>query len=145
MDNRLALQIIKFVKIKRFFFRHGIHLQLMKKSLLIVNSIMGLVVLLAILFQSFDAMSHLEKQFSEKHCYHNYHHHKTEISHSHENVEQCFVCEFAFSSFISSSKISYTPQKVEIVTQYFPYYSKEITQFFGGSLFALRAPQNFIV
>ncbi|NBU80149.1 MAG: hypothetical protein EBS55_00685 [Flavobacteriaceae bacterium] len=117
----------------------------MKKRFLIVNSVMGLFVLLAILFQSFDAMSHLEKQFSEKHCYHKYHPHKTEISHSHKNVDHCFVCEFAFSSFISSSKISYTSQKIEIVFQYSPYYSKEITQFFRGSLFALRAPPNFIV
>ena len=127
------------------FFGHGLHLHLMKKRFLIVNSIMGLVVLLAILLQSFDAIGHLEKQFSEKHCYHNYHHHKTEINHSHENLDHCFVCEFAFSSFISPSKITFTSQKVEIVSKYSSYYSKEITQFFRGSLFALRAPPSFIV
>jgi hypothetical protein len=117
----------------------------MKKRFLIVNSIMGLFVLLAILFQSFDAMSHLKKQFSEKHCHHKYALNKTEVGHAHEGFDHCFVCEFAFSSFISPSKIRYTSQKVEIVIQYFPYYSKEITQFFRGSLFALRAPPNFIV
>lgn len=105
---------------------------------------MGLVVLLAILFQSFDAMSHLKKQFSEKQCHHKYALNKTEVGHVHEILDQCFVCEFAFSSFISPSKITYTSQKVEIVTQYFSYYSKELTQFFRGSLFALRAPPNFI-
>ncbi len=106
---------------------------------------MGLFVLLAILFQSFDAMSHLKKQFSEKHCHHKYALNKTEVGHSHEVLDQCFVCEFAFSSFYSPSKIRHSYQKVEIVTQYFPYYSIEITQFFRGSLFALRAPPNFIV
>ncbi|WP_309614696.1 hypothetical protein [Flavobacterium sp.] len=117
----------------------------MKKRFLIVNSIMGLVVLLAILFQSFDAMSHLEKQFSEKHCYHNYHHHKTEITHAHDGFDHCFTCEFTFSSFVSPSKLTFTSQKVEVVTKYYSYYSKEITQFFRGSLFALRAPPSFIV
>jgi hypothetical protein len=140
----LVLQIIKFVKIKRFFFGHDLHLQLMKKRFLIVNSAMGLVVLLAILFQSFDAMTHLEKQFSEKHCYHNYHHHKTEINHSHENLDHCFVCEFAFSSFISPSKTTFTSQKADVATKYSSHYSKEIAQFFRGSLFALRAPPSFI-
>ncbi len=106
---------------------------------------MGLVVLLAILIQSFDAIRHLEKQFSEKHCYHNYHHHKTEINHSHENSDHCFLCEFGFSSFISPSKIIFTSKKNEVTTKYSPYYSKEITHFFRGSLFALRAPPCFIV
>lgn len=105
---------------------------------------MGLVVLLAILFQSFDAIGHLEKQFSEKHCYHKYHYHKTEINHSHESLDHCFVCGFAFSSFVSPSKITFTSQKVQVVTKYCSSNSKEVTQFFRGSLFALRAPPSFI-
>jgi hypothetical protein len=105
---------------------------------------MGLVVLLAILFQSFDAISHLEKQFSKKQCEHSYNHHKTEINHEHESSEHCFICEFAFSSFISPSKINFASQKVQVVTKYSSFYSNEITQFFRGSLFALRAPPSFI-
>ena len=105
---------------------------------------MGLVVLLAILLQSFDAIGHLEKQFSEKHCHHKYNHHKTEITHAHEGLDHCFVCEFTFSSFISPSKIFFAAQKVQVFTKYSSYYSKEITQFFRGSLFALRAPPSFI-
>lgn len=106
---------------------------------------MGLVVLLAILLQSFDAMSHLEKQFSEKQCHHKYNHHQTEITHAHEGFDHCFVCEFAFSNFISPSKLTFTSQKVLVVTKYSSFYSKGITQFFRGSLFALRAPPSFIV
>ncbi|MCF6131268.1 hypothetical protein [Flavobacterium wongokense] len=116
----------------------------MKKRFLILNSIMGLVVLFAILFQSFDAMSHLEKQFSEKHCNHKYNHSQTEINHAHEGFDHCFTCEFAFSSFISPSKITFTVPKIQVVTKYSAYYSKEITQSFRGSLFALRAPPIFI-
>ena len=145
MDNRLVLQIIKFVKIKRFFISVDLHLRLMKKRFLLVNSIMGLVVLLAILLQSFDAIGHLEKQFSEKQCYHNYHHHKTEITHAHEGFDHCFTCEFTFSSFISPSKLTFISEKVEVDIKYSPYYSEEINQFFRGSLFTLRAPPSFIV
>jgi hypothetical protein len=109
-----------------------------------VNSIMGLVVLLAILLQSFDAMSHLEKQLSEEHCHHKYNHNKTEITHSHEGFDHCFTCEFTFSNFISPSKLTFTTPRIQVTTKYSSYYSKEITQSFRGSLFALRAPPSFI-
>lgn len=103
---------------------------------------MGLMVLSAILLQSFDAMNHLEKQFSEKHCHHKYNHHKTEITHAHEGFDHCFTCEFTFSNFISPIKIGFNSPKVEVTTKYSSFYSKEITQWFRGSLFALRAPPS---
>jgi hypothetical protein len=105
---------------------------------------MGLVVLLAILIQSVDAMSHLEKQFSEKHCHHKYNHSQTEINHAHEGFDHCFTCEFTFSNFVSPSKLTFISQKNQVETKYSPFYSKGITQFFRGSLFALRAPPIFI-
>lgn len=105
---------------------------------------MGLVVLLAILFQSFDAMSHLKEKFSKEHCQHEYNHSKTELHHGHHVLDHCFVCEFAFSSFISPLKTTFATQKVQVESKYSLYYSKEITQFFRGSLFALRAPPSFI-
>ncbi len=117
----------------------------MKKKFSIINPLMGLVVLFAILFQSFDAMSHLENQFSKKQCHHKYNHHKTEVSHAHEGFDHCFTCEFTFSNFITASKISFAFPKIEIATRYTSHYSKEITQAFRGSLFALRAPPSFIV
>ena len=122
-----------------------LHLHLMKKRFLIVNALMGLIVLLAILFQSFDAMGHMEKQFTEKHCNHKYNHHKTELHHAHEGFDHCFTCEFTFSNFISPTKVTFTIPKVQVATKYSSYYSKEITQSFRGSLFALRAPPTVIV
>ncbi len=101
---------------------------------------MGLIVLFAILFQSFDSLSHLEEKIFEKQCQHKYNHSKTEITHAHCGFDHCFVCEFAFSTFISPSKTNFTPQKNQVVTKYASFYSKEITCFFKGSLFALRAP-----
>ena len=70
----------------------------MKKRVLIVNTILGLIVLFSILFQSFHAMSHLEEQFVAKHCSHKYNHSKTEINHAHNDFDHCFTCEFTFSS-----------------------------------------------
>jgi len=105
---------------------------------------MGLMVLFAILFQSFDAMTHLEKQFSAKHCHHKYNHNHTEVSHAHEGFDHCFTCEFTFSNFITPSKTSFSFSKIQVATQYTSHYSREITQAFRGSLFALRAPPVFI-
>ena len=76
----------------------------MKRKLQLLNFGMGLIVLFAILFQSVHSFEHLAKQLSEKQCHHKYHSHKTEINHSHHNFDKCFVCEFAFSSYIPLSK-----------------------------------------
>jgi hypothetical protein len=116
----------------------------MKRKLHILNALMGLVVLFAILIQSIDAIGHLEQQFSTKHCHHSYNHSQTEVGHAHEGFDHCFVCEFAFSSFISTPTTVFTSPKVDLITKYSFCYSREITQFFRGSLFALRAPPGFI-
>jgi len=106
---------------------------------------MGLMILFAILSQSIHAIEHLAEQFSEKKCHHVYQHHHTELHHGHDGLEKCFVCEFAFSNFISPGKQSFTTAKEPYTNSYSAYYSKEITQFFRGSLFALRAPPSCIV
>ncbi|MBP6557792.1 MAG: hypothetical protein KA213_05450 [Flavobacterium sp.] len=120
----------------------------MKRKLLFTpeaSGLMGLMILFAIFFQSIHSFEHLVKQFSEKQCEHVYNHHKTEIGHGHDGLEKCFVCEFAFSSYTSIPIKSFEFQKTEAPTAYTVYYSKEITQKFRGSLFALRAPPSFIV
>lgn len=116
----------------------------MKRKLQLLNFGMGLIVLFAILFQSVHSFEHLAKQLSEKQCHHKYHSHKTEINHSHHNFDKCFVCEFAFSSYISLSKKEINFSNKEIVTKYSFEYSREIFSCFKGSLFSLRAPPVFI-
>ncbi len=106
---------------------------------------MGLMILFAIFFQSVHSFEHLVKQFSEKQCEHVYNHHKTEIGHGHDGLEKCFVCEFAFSNYTPIPVKTFEFQKTEAPTAYIVFYSKEITQKFRGSLFALRAPPSFIV
>lgn len=117
----------------------------MKKKFAILNFTMGFVVLFAILFQSIHSFEHLAKQFSEKTCHHKYVKHKYELNHSHHDGEKCFVCEFTFSNYFPAEIQSFVFAKTVVSTQYSVSYSKEITQYFKGSLFALRAPPGFIV
>jgi hypothetical protein len=117
----------------------------MRRKLLFGNSFMGLMILFAIFFQSFHAFEHLVKQFSEKHCHHVYHEHKTELNHGHDGLEKCFTCEFAFSNSLKSDFLTFSFYKNEVLKSYTLFQSREITSFFCGSLFALRAPPNDIV
>jgi hypothetical protein len=116
----------------------------MNRKLQFLNVSMGLIVLFAILFQSVHSFEHLAKQLSEKQCHHKYHSHKTEINHSHDDFDNCFVCEFTFSNFISASKPTYNFADKAITTKYSFVYSKEVYHSFKGSLFSLRAPPHFI-
>ncbi|GAA4057238.1 hypothetical protein [Flavobacterium chungnamense] len=117
----------------------------MKGKYSVVSLFFGLAILLAILLQSLHSYHHIEVALSEKHCNHKYAVNKTEISHSHHDSDHCFVCEFTFSTSIKSDFYTFNFKKVEIPVYYSYFYSREITQSFRGSLFALRAPPSFIV
>lgn len=111
----------------------------MKSESLLNKSIFFLLVLLSFSLQQIHGGIHLANQFSENHCHHKYQKHKNEINHSHHD-EDCSSCEFTFSPAfykanavvikIVSSKIKALPFKIY----------EEVTFFFLGSLFALRAP-----
>jgi hypothetical protein len=117
----------------------------MKKKYAILNVFFGLTLLFALVLQSLHAFNHLEQELTSKECHHKYAKNKTEFTHAHHNNEHCFVCEFAFSSSLKSDFFAYPFKNVEIPISYTFFYSKEITQTFQGSLFALRAPPHFIV
>lgn len=117
----------------------------MKKKLLLGNSFMGLMILFAILFQSFHSFEHLVEQFSKKHCHHVYHEHKTELNHGHDGLEKCFTCEFTFSNSVKTDFLTFNFTKIEEFKLYSFSQSREINSFFCGSLFALRAPPAVIV
>jgi hypothetical protein len=91
------------------------------------------------LFQSIHSFEHLSQQISEKKCHHKYTSSK-EITHQHHNFDDCFVCHFSVSNFVSSGTFNFECQKTTFPSGYSFFKSKEITQFFKGSLFALRAP-----
>jgi hypothetical protein len=117
----------------------------MKKRNAFLSLFFGTIVLAALLLQSIHAIHHIDASFKEKKCHHIYAKNKTEITHSHHNFEHCFVCEFTFSHSITADFYSFQYKKSTFLTSYSYSYSKEITPFFKGSLFALRAPPNFIV
>ena len=117
----------------------------MKRKNLILSFLFGLTVLLAIVLQSVHSFNHLEKEITTKECHHKYAKNQTQLTHAHHNLDHCFVCEFTFSTSIKSDFYTFIFKKVEIPVSYSYFYSKEITQSFRGSLFALRAPPSFIV
>ncbi|TBX71047.1 hypothetical protein EZL74_00670 [Flavobacterium silvisoli] len=117
----------------------------MKNKRSIISLLFTFMVLGAILLQSFHSFHHLEKFISEQHCHHKYAHNQPEIGHAHHDFDHCFVCEFALSNYTPTQFFIFTFKKEAVHTAYTFCYSKQITQSFRGSLFALRAPPYFIV
>ncbi|MES2573995.1 MAG: hypothetical protein V4572_03555 [Bacteroidota bacterium] len=115
----------------------------MKKRFHILNSFLVLAVLFAMLFQSVHSYEHFEAELSQKKCHHKSTS-KQQITHQHHNFDHCFVCDFKMSSFVSSDILYFEFQNTIIPSGYTFFESREITQFFKGSLFALRAPPVFI-
>jgi len=117
---------------------------IMKRKNSIGSFLFGLTIFLALLIQSIHSFHHIEEAFSKQHCHHDYSESKQQITHSHE-FDNCFTCEFAFSTSIKSEVFSFDFKKIQVSETYTFFHSREITQFFCGSLFALRAPPTFIV
>jgi hypothetical protein len=116
----------------------------LKTRVAIIQLLLSGAFLFALLYPSFDGIGHLEETLAEKHCDHKYAQGKNEINHSHHELEKCFACEFTFSQFINTDIISFGYKRPIIHSGYTISKSKEITQFFRGSLFAHRGPPQFI-
>lgn len=116
----------------------------MKKQKTLLNFVLPFAVLFAMLFQTVHSYEHLSKPFSEKKCYHKYNSSK-EITHQHHNYDTCFVCSFTLGSFISSNISNFDFKNTSCFSGYSFFNSRDITTYFKGSLFALRAPPSFIV
>lgn len=110
----------------------------------ILSLVFGVVLLFALVLQSVDSIHHLEKSFTEKKCLHKASGH-AQILHGHQQADHCFVCEFTFSNATAANFLSFQLYKAPTAVSYSFFHSGEITQFFKGSLFALRAPPFFIV
>lgn len=117
----------------------------MKKKYSLLSLLFGLTLLIAIVLQSVHSLHHIEEVLVEKKCLHKGSANQAEIIHGHHDVEHCFVCEFTFSNGVTTSVFSFKHDKNIVTTSYSYFHSKEITNFFKGSLFALRAPPTFIV
>ncbi|WP_310379492.1 hypothetical protein [Flavobacterium sp.] len=115
----------------------------MKKKFALLNTFLMFAVLFSMLFQTVHSYEHFSKQFSEKKCSHKSNS-SQEITHQHHNFDTCFVCNFTFGSFISSDISHFKFKKINHFSGYSFFKSREITSYFKGSLFALRAPPSFI-
>lgn len=118
---------------------------LMNKKVTGISLFFGMAVLFALVLHSVHALGHLEKELTEKQCHHKHAKNATELTHAHHNNDHCFVCEFTFSTSLNSDFFTINVANVQTLVSYTYFYSKEITQSFRGSLFALRAPPSFIV
>ncbi len=112
----------------------------MKKKILIINLLMSFTVLFAMLFQTIHSYEHIYKQITEKHCDHKYVTNQKQITHSHSIENNCPICHFAFSSFVPNSFQTLSFHKVSVENSPVFFYTKAVSTFFKGSLFALRAP-----
>ncbi|MFV8368090.1 hypothetical protein [Flavobacterium sp. LB2R40] len=111
----------------------------MKKNKLIISLSLIVTVLFSMLFQSFHTYEHLAKQLAEKQCHHKYNVTGTEITHHHHKLDHCYVCEFAFGSYITPKDFSYQLYaKIEEIPHFNS--AEKTIIFFSGSLYFLRGP-----
>jgi hypothetical protein len=98
-----------------------------------------MTVLLSMLFHSLHKYEHIANQLSEIHCVHEKYS-AAEITHQHHNFDLCGICHYKLSSFTYSFFSPFELKTFELYSNNTDFESIEITQFFKGSLFALRAP-----
>ena len=130
-------QIQNFVKTNRFFFVFATFVT-MKKRFAIINSVLMAAVLFSMLLQSLHSFEHLSELFARKECHHKYSG-QTELSHQHHPFDDCFVCEFTFSAFISPPHFHYP---LHFAQGFIPYrfVQTETVFSFPGSSYSLRGP-----
>jgi hypothetical protein len=116
----------------------------MKKKQLIISISLALTVLFSILFQSIHSFEHIAKQLSEKQCHHSYNDPNGEITHQHDNYDLCYVCHFAFGSYLVPEEFSF---QFYTFTREIPYFFSipEKIFSFSESAYLLRGPPIAIV
>lgn len=107
----------------------------MKKRFTFLNAIMSV----AIGFQSVHNFEHLLEQISEKKCLHE-RHFETEITHQHKSLDQCFVCEFAFSSYVISSLDNFEFENSLCFFEQNSFSNTTFSYYFKGISYPLRGP-----
>ena len=98
-----------------------------------------MTVLLSMLFQSLHKYKHIAQQLSEVQCVHKKNS-AAEITHQHHSFDFCGVCDYKLSGFTFPVLPHFELNSLELYLNNTDFKSFEITQFFKGSLFALRAP-----
>lgn len=92
------------------------------------------------LFQMVHSYEHAYKQVTEKHCSHETADGRHQITHTHAVEHNCSICHFEFGTFIPNSFHPLTFNAISFESSCLFSDSKQVSTFFKGSLFALRAP-----
>lgn len=116
----------------------------MKKKQLLLSVSFALTILFSILFQSIHSYEHIVKQLSEKQCHHDYNDPQGEITHQHHNYDLCYVCHFAFGSYILPEDFAFQFRTFHKEIPYFFTVSESVFSF-SGSAYLLRGPPAVIV
>lgn len=126
------------------FIRSFIPLLCMKKKQLILSFSFAVTILFSILFQSIHSYEHIVKQLSEKQCHHDYNDPSGEITHQHHNYDLCYVCNFAFGSYIVPESFSF---KFNSFDSEIPYFFPLLEKVFSISKtsYLLRGPPAALV
>ncbi|MCD0474431.1 hypothetical protein LPB87_08480 [Flavobacterium sp. EDS] len=111
----------------------------MKRKQLIISISLTMTVLFSMLFQSFHSYEHIVQEFSKKQCHHEYNVTNTEITHQHHNLDYCYVCHFAISSYITPERFTFQLPVFHDEIPYFFTFSETAISF-SGSLYSLRGP-----
>lgn len=131
-------------KLNLFFFLCFIPLRSMKRKQLILSFSFAVTILFSILFQSIHSYEHIAKQLSEKQCHHKYSDPSGEITHQHHDFEVCFVCNFAFESYIAPEVFQFQFHSFNRETPYFFPFSEKIFSVSTDSCY-LRGPPSVIL
>lgn len=111
----------------------------MKKKISIFSFVLTFTVLFSMLFESLHKYEHIAAQLAEIQCVHKKNS-TTEITHQHHNFDFCVVCAHKLSTFTFSFNTAFDLVFLDHYSKSTDFRSKEITQFFKGSLFSLRGP-----
>ena len=113
-----------------------------KKKLIILPSFLIASVFFSILFQTVHSYAHFAEQRLEKKCLHKYNSDK-EITHQHQSLEHCFVCDNSIGNYISPVFFTF---QVIFEQSTIPYFRNlpEIITTYSGINFSLRGPPQFI-
>ena len=108
------------------------------------NIFISFSVLFVMLFQSSDGIKHYHENLKREKCLHK-HYSDDYFTHEHSSLENCFVCSFHFSSFVSTNTFSFN---TSLLIDNFSTNSFLENQLYNhNSLFSfyLRGPPVFII
>jgi hypothetical protein len=111
-----------------------------KKKLKFINLLLPLIVLFAILFPVIHSYEHIHNHNAVPKKTELHHTANTEFKiHKHSN-EECAICHFKFSPVTTFTFEPFEFYKSSFINSFTAFYSKSYSNYFKGSLFALRAP-----